>query len=112
MAAKLQSVICQLKPGYRNIMLWLILLVVALQAGDGILTFAAVSRKLVREGNPFMQSIAGSGEFVVMKITGALMCALMLWLIYRRFPRVSVAATASIVLFYAGVLSWNLSILL
>jgi hypothetical protein len=91
---------------------FLIPLLVALETADGILTYSAVSQGLVREGNPIMQNIAGTGNFLLMKIMGALLCALLLWLVYKRFPRVSLVSAACIVIFYAMVLTWNLNILL
>ncbi len=83
---------------------------VALEVADGIFTNSAVRGNLVREGNPLMQNLAGTGNFLAMKISGAIICALLLWLLYQRFPRISMAATSGVVLFYAGVLTWNLSI--
>ncbi len=90
----------------------LIPLLVALEAADAILTYSAVDTGTVQEANPLMQGLAGTGDFLLMKVSGAILCALLLWLVYRRFPRVSLVAASSIVIFYAAVLSWNLSILL
>jgi hypothetical protein len=89
----------------------LIPLLVALETADGILTYSAVGRELVREGNPLMRNLAGTGDFLLMKIGGAFLCALLLWLAHKRFPRVSLIATSGIVIFYAAVLTWNLSML-
>ncbi len=89
----------------------LIPLLIALEAADGILTYSAVGKDLVREANPLVNSIAGTGDFLLMKISGAFLCALLLWLVYKRFPRISLIATSSIVTFYAAVFTWNLSIL-
>ena len=90
---------------------FLIPLLVILEAADGILTCTAVGKNLVYEANPLLQSSAGTGAFLVMKICGAILCGLMLWLVYKRFPRISLVATSSIVGFYSLVLSWNLSVL-
>ena len=86
-------------------------LLVALETADGILTHSAVGKDLVHEGNPILQNSAGSGSYLMMKVCGAFLCALLLWLIYRRFPRISLIATSGILLFYALVFTWNLSIL-
>ncbi len=93
-------------------MLLLISLLVALEAADGIFTYSAVGRGLVRECNPLMMSLAGTGNFLIIKIAGAIVCALLLWLLYKRFPKISLATASSIVVFYAGVLTWNLGIFL
>jgi hypothetical protein len=96
----------------QDIMYLLIPLLVALEIADGVLTYLSVGNHLASEGNPLMQNIAATGNFLVMKTAGALLCALLLWLLYKRFPRVSLISTSSIVLFYAFVFSWNLNILL
>jgi hypothetical protein len=90
----------------------LIPLLVVLETADGILTYSAVSQGLVREGNPLLQNIAGTGNFLLLKIIGALLCALLLWLASKRFPRASIASASCIVILYALVLTWNLNILL
>ena len=90
---------------------FLIPLLVALETADGILTYAAVGKNLVREANPAMQNIVGTGNFLVMKIAGALLCAFLLWTVHKRFPRITLISTSAIVIFYAVVLTWNLTIL-
>ncbi len=90
---------------------FLIPLLVALEAADGAITYLSVGKRLVQEGNPLMQSIAGTENFLIMKIIGALLCGFLLWFIYKRFPRISLISTSSIVIFYAVVFTWNLSIL-
>jgi hypothetical protein len=112
LVTKLYHGVFPLIPGYRSLMLFLISFLVVLEAADGIFTYSAVCRGLVREGNPLMLNMASTGNFLVMKISGAIVCALLLWLLYKRFPRISLAVASSIVVFYAGVLTWNLSIFL
>ncbi len=90
----------------------LIPLLVAQQTTDGILTYSAVGKDIVKEGNPLMETMAGTEGFLIMKILGAIFCALLLWLVYKKFPRVSLLVTSSIVIIYTMVLSWNFAILL
>jgi hypothetical protein len=90
---------------------FLIPLIVALEIADGVLTHSAVGNALVQEANPLFRNTAGSGSFLIMKISGALLSALLLWLIYQRFPKVSLITSAGIMLFYTAVYTWNLSIL-
>lgn len=85
---------------------------VVLEATDGIITYSAVSRHLVGEANPFLAGIAGTGNFLIIKIFGAAICGLLLWVTYKRFPKISLITTSIIVLFYLSVLTWNLNILL
>jgi hypothetical protein len=84
---------------------------VSLEAVDGIVTYTAVGRSLIHEGNPIVRDAAGTGSFLVMKICGALLCGLLLYLVYRKFPRMSLVTTWTILTFYAVVFTWNLSIL-
>jgi hypothetical protein len=47
----------------------------------------------------------------LMKIAGAFLCVFLLWLVYKRFPKISLISTSGIVIFYATVFTWNLSVL-
>ena len=89
----------------------IISLIVALEIMDGFLTYSAVGKNWVREANPLFHDTAGSGNFLIMKVLGALLSALLLWLVYKRFPKVSFIAGTGIMLFYTAVCSWNMSIL-
>jgi|WetSurMetagenome_2_1015567.scaffolds.fasta_scaffold985816_1 hypothetical protein len=91
---------------------FLIPVLVALESADGIFTYFKVGKDLVKEANPLLQSIAGTDSFLIMKICGALLCGILLWLVYKRFPRISLITTSSIALFYTAVLAWNLCVLL
>jgi hypothetical protein len=93
-------------------MKFLISLLIALETADGVLTYTAVGKDLVREANPRIQSFVGTGDFLLMKICGALLSALLLWLVYKRFPKLSLVSTSCILAFYTLVNTWNLSILL
>lgn len=86
-------------------------MLVILEAADGILTYSAVGKALIREGNPIIQNAAGTGSFLLMKIGGALICGLLLYLVYKRFPRISLLTIWTVLTFYVVLLTWNLSIL-
>jgi hypothetical protein len=89
----------------------LIPLLVTLEAADGILTYSAVGQDLIREGNPIIQNAAGTGSFLLLKIGGALLCGLLLYLVYKRFPRISLVTVWTVLIFYSVLFAWNLSIL-
>jgi hypothetical protein len=95
---------------YRNLIKVFIPILIILEIADGILTYSAVGRDLVREANPLLQSTAGSESFLIMKVCGALLSALLLWLVYQRFPKLGYVASFSIMLFYASIYIWNLNI--
>jgi hypothetical protein len=79
---------------------------------DGLLTELLIKRGIVREGNPFLQPLVGDVGFMVLKVVGALLCAFILWDIYRRFPRVAVIATWIAVVGYGFIVAWNTSLFL
>jgi hypothetical protein len=90
-------------------MRYLLVLLVVFVISDGFLTEFLIGRGLVREGNPLLQPLVGDTGFLVLKAAGALICAVLLWDIYRRFPRVAMTATWCFVVAYGAILLWNSS---
>ena len=86
----------------------LVLFVIA----DGLLTHFLITNGIAREGNPFLQPIVGKTGFIVLKVVGAFLCALILWDIYRRYPRVALISTSCFVVCYGVIVLWNLSLAL
>ena len=84
----------------------LIIFVVA----DGLLTNSLIEMGIAREGNPFLQPIVGDVGFLVLKAVGALLCAVILWDIYKRLPKVALIATSFFVVFYGVIVLWNSSL--
>jgi len=97
--------------GIRRMMYPLSALVI-LVISDGVLTNVLVSDGLAREANPFLVPLVGAGSFLALKVAGALFCALLLWDIYRRQPRMALVGTYCIAAAYGGIVVWNLSMLL
>jgi len=81
-----------------------------LETADAVLTHFFVRNGLVSEGNPLVAAIVRNGDFPVFKILGAVICALILWYLYRRFRKMTLVATSSIVTFYGAVIIWNVGI--
>jgi hypothetical protein len=79
---------------------------------DGILTEYLLRNGLAREGNPFLEPLVGDIGFMMLKVAGSMLCAFILWDIYRRFPRVAVAATWCCTAAYAVIVVWNTSVFL
>jgi hypothetical protein len=77
---------------------------------DGLLTELLINRGLVREINPFLQPLVGDIGFMVLKAVGSLLCAFILWDIYRRFPRLAAIATWIAVTGYGVIVAWNTSL--
>ena len=90
-------------------MKYLLILLSGFEISDGIITHFLVRNGLVQEGNPLVESIVMEGNFLLLKVIGVLLCVLILWGVYRRFPRVTLIATSSVVMFYGVVMAWNLT---
>ena len=91
-------------------MKYLLGFLIAFVISDGLLTNFLVKGGLAREGNPFLQPLVGDIGFIILKAAGALLCAVILWDIYRRFPRVALISTWCFVVFYGAIVIWNLSL--
>jgi len=93
-------------------MKYLLTLLAGFEISDGMITHLLVKNGLVQEGNPLMESIVMEGNFLLLKVIGVLICVLILWDIYKRFPRIALIATSSVVTFYGAVIAWNLGVFL
>ena len=80
-------------PGGKSKMLWLLGILVGFVILDGVITEILLDQNLARESNPFLQPLVGDIGFMLLKIAGSLLCAFILWDIYRRFPKVATIAT-------------------
>lgn len=83
---------------------------IALVVSDGLITHSLVQRGLAREVNPFLRTLIGEGNFLVVKVLGALLAALILWDIYKQWPKLARISSLCFVVLYAGIVGWNLSV--
>lgn len=90
----------------------LLLLMFGLEIMDAVITHFLVGVGYVQEGNPLMASIVSEGDFILLKITGILVCLPLLLILYKRFPRLATVTMSSIIAFYGMVISWNLTVVL
>ena len=90
-------------------MRYLLVLLVIFVVSDGLVTQALINGGLAQEGNPLLQPFVSEAGFIVLKAIGALLCALILWDIYRRYPRLAKVATSCFVIAYGTILLWNSS---
>jgi hypothetical protein len=95
-----------------NMMKYLLGILVLFVVLDGVLTHWLIDGGIAREGNPFLQPLVGDIGFIILKLVGALLCAFILWDVYRHFPKVAVAATWCGVTFYGAIVLWNSSLFL
>lgn len=91
----------------RGHMLFMLLMMAQFQLWDGIMTDVFVRGGLAREANALMAGFVYGGDFITLKIISTAVLALALWAIYKRFPRLAIFTTASIAVFYLGVITWN-----
>ena len=91
-------------------MKYLLGLLIVFVISDGLVTNFLVNGGLAREGNPFLQHIVGETGFIILKAAGVLLCAVILWDIYKRVPKVALISTTCFVVFYAVIVLWNLSL--
>lgn len=91
---------------FKYLLLVLVLLVVA----DGLITNFLVVGGLAREGNPFLKSAVGDTNFLILKASGALLCALILWDIYKRWPKLALISICCFIASYAGIVLWNVGL--
>ena len=91
-------------------MKYLLSLLVTFEISDGVLTHFLISDGVAREGNPLLLPLVGETNFLILKVVGGLLCAFILWDIYKRFPKVALISTSCFVAFYGVVVLWNLSL--
>lgn len=91
-------------------MKYLLGLLIIFEIADGILTHFLIIGDLAREGNPLLLPIVGDTSFLVLKVVGVLIAAIILWDIYKRWPRLALISTSSFVIFYGVIVLWNLSL--
>jgi len=93
-------------------MKYLLSLLILLNIADGVVTHFVVKLGLGSEGNPFLLGLVGEPGFIILKAVGALVCALILWDIHRRHPRLAFFSTSISVAFYVAVVTWNSAVFL
>jgi hypothetical protein len=79
----------------------------ALEIIDGLVTYWAVNQGLISEGNHLIAQMAGSWNFVLLKVIGAILSGFILLKLSEHFPKITTTAAVSIALLYGGVLVWN-----
>jgi len=93
-------------------MKYLLSLLVILVISDGLLTNFLVNGGFAREGNPFLQNLVGEFGFIALKTVGVLLCAFILWDIYKRLPRVALVSTWCFVIGYGVIVLWNSALII
>ncbi|MFC1900226.1 DUF5658 family protein [Chloroflexota bacterium] len=79
---------------------------------DGLITEFLIANGHGIEANPFLQAWVSQDLFLAIKICGAFLVSLFLWIKYHSFPRLIYSATAVFLAFYTVVVFWNLFVFL
>lgn len=91
-------------------MRYLLIALVALVVSDGVISHFLVAGGLGWEWNPLLRTLVGKEYFLVIKLLAALLSALILWDVYRKWPKLGLISTSCLVLVYTGMVLWNLSL--
>jgi Domain of unknown function (DUF5658) len=110
-AARKERILALETVEHRSWMKFLVPMLILIESVDSILTYSAVGKGVVNEANPVLKSFIGTENFIFMKISGSIVSSLLLWFVYKRFPKIGVTATITILIFYLIVLTWNTVIL-
>jgi hypothetical protein len=92
-------------------MVYLLGLLAVFIISDGLLTHALVGNGL-REGNPLLVPLVTQGNLMVLKLVGTVICIIILWDLYRRFPKVALITTSCFVVAYGAIVFWNFHLFL
>jgi hypothetical protein len=79
---------------------------------DGLITQFLVTNGHALEVNPFLQAWVGQELFLAVKVSGAFLVTLLLWIKYNTKPKLIYAITAVFLAFYTSIIFWNLSVFL
>ena len=79
---------------------------------DGLITQFLVTNGHALEVNPFLQAWVGQELFLAVKVSGAFLVTLLLWIKYTTRPKLIYTITAVFLAFYTGIIFWNLSVFL
>jgi hypothetical protein len=91
-----------------KIFFYLLIALVALIVADGIITRTLIVSNLAVESNPFLRTWVESDMLLVIKLVGATSAAFILWRVSKIRPKISLAISCLFVIFYIGVIIWNL----
>lgn len=79
---------------------------------DGLITQFLVTNGHATEINPFLQAWVGQDIFLAIKISGAFLATLFLWIKYNTMTKLIYGITAVFLTLYTGIVFWNLFVCL
>jgi len=84
----------------------------SLIVADGLVTQFLVTNGHASEVNPFLQAWVGQDLFLAIKISGAFLVTLLLWIKYNARPKLIFRITTVFLVFYTIIVFWNLFVYL
>ena len=85
---------------------------VSLVVADGIISRFIVRNGLGREANPVLQALVGENNFLLIKLAAALICALILWDLFKTRPKLALSSSLVFIVLYTAILFWNIGMYL
>jgi len=79
---------------------------------DGLITQFLVTNGYASEINPFLQAWVGQDIFLAIKISGAFLATLFLWIKYNAMTKLIYGITAVFLTLYTSIVFWNLFVCL
>ena len=79
---------------------------------DGLITQFLVTGGHGSEANPFLEAWVGHGWFLAMKVSGAFLATLLLWINYNVKPKPVYTITVVFLALYTTIVLWNLLVAL
>jgi hypothetical protein len=79
---------------------------------DGLITEFLVTGGHGSEVNPFLSAWVSHGWFLFIKVSGAFLATLLLWINYNVKPRLIYTITVAFLAFYTAIVFWNLAVYL
>ena len=79
---------------------------------DGLITQFLVTGGHGSEANPFLTHWVSHGWFLAIKVSGAFLATLLLWINYNAKPRLVYTITVVFLAFYTTIVLWNLFVFL
>ena len=79
---------------------------------DSVVSHFLIELDLSRELNPVLANLVGQPAFFIFKAVGVIFCAMMLWRLYQKHPRVALTTNSVLCVSYTALVLWNLSFFL
>ena len=90
----------------------LVVTLACLVVADGVITDFLISRGFGFEANPFLEFWVRNNYFIILKLVGGVLSALLLWDIHKRHASAAFFTSVFLVTAYTAIVFWNLFTLL